>query len=322
MKKLSNKNNIYRKIFLAISTLLIGLFIVLMSEFFMYVGFIKNNTGIGINFFVMLSILVITIFRLIINKFEKRHVEILFRINKLIFYTLIFTFVILLFLEYFMYPNFVYSKFSLDLLGIIPVIFVSFYLWVIGFWKSSYASSKKLPIAIELLFYVICMVLLNSLNITFQDAMKKNVFIVKHINYNYFQKMNEQWGLSYRYLMFVKENTEEHSSIVVPPQTIIWYATGNVGIVRYFLYPRIITSSGYTFGKFSDYYNYDYVLLSWGEWPDGNKNDYGWPKEKIAAEKIIYWNDTTNSIRTEYKNYDPSDKENYKGWGIIKIKKL
>lgn len=321
MKKLSKEKNIYRKIFLAISLLFVGLFTVLLSEFFMYVGFIKNNTGISINFFVALSILVITIFRLIINKFNKRHVGILFRINKLLFYTLIFIFVILLFLEYFMYPNFVYSKFSLDLLGVIPVIFVSFYLWIIGFWKLSYISNKKFPIATELLFYIICMISLNSLNTTFQDAIKKNVFIVKHIDYNYFQKMNEQWGLSYRYLLFVKENTEENSSIVIPPQTTIWYATGNAGIVRYFLYPRILASPGYTFGKFSDYYNYDYVLISWGEWPDGNKNDYGWPKEKINAEKIIYWDDTTNSTRTEYKNYDPSDKENYKGWGIIKIKK-
>jgi|GEM_PF-4144392 len=321
MKKLSKTNNIYEKLFLVISLLLVGLFTVLLSEFFMYVGFIKNNTGISINFFVVLSVIIITIFRLIISKFNKKHVGIVFRLNKLIFYTLIFIFVILLFLEYLMYPNFVYSKFNLDLQGAVPVLFVSFYLWIIGFWKLSYTLDKKLPITIELLFYAICMILINSLNITFQDAMKKNVFIIKHIKYNYFQKMNEQWGLSYRYLMFVKANTEENSSIVIPPQTMIWYATGNAGIVRYFLYPRIIASTGYTFGKFFDYYNYDYVLISWGEWPDGNKNDYGWPKEKINAEKIIYWDDATNLIKTEYKNYDPSDKENYKSWGIIKIKK-
>lgn len=322
MKKLLKRKSTFKNLFFVVCFLFIGIFFVLLSEFVMYVGFIKNNIGIEVKFIVFFSILLAIMFRLITNRFDKKYLDKFFCINNLLLCVFTILFICLFIIENVKYPNFVYSQFSLDLFGLTPIIFISYILWLIGFWRLSFCKvNSKLSFTEELIFYVIGVALINPLNVTFQDAIKKNIFIAKHLNFNYEQKINEQWGLSYRYLMFVKANTEENSLILIPPQTMIWYATGNAGVVRYFLYPRQVHGTGDIYDKLLDPYSYDYILLAWGEWINGKKEEYGWPKEKIVAEKIIYWDDKTNSSITEYTNYDPNDKKNYKAWGIIKIKK-
>ncbi len=116
----------------------------------------------------------------------------------------------------------------------------------------------------------------------------------------YDKKMGYYWGFFYDYMLFVKENTPENSTIIVPPQESPWFMTGNIGLVRYFLYPRNFIQG--TYDKPLDIDSADYVMLAWGEWKENDMSRYGWPKVKVDAEETILLNGDKN-------------------WGILKIKK-
>jgi hypothetical protein len=170
-------------------------------------------------------------------------------------------------------------------------------------------------IAIFLILPIVFMV--NFVNVL-DSAIGSDIFVLTHLDYSYNDKMRESWGLYYDYIKFVKENTPENASILVPPQQTPWLSTGNVGLDRYFLYPRILVNGGVDasdgLGK------YDYVLLVWGEWNGADKNSYGWPREKIKTDKIIYFDPATKAVREKNENFDPMLLPTSGAWGIIKLR--
>ena len=181
--------------------------------------------------------------------------------------------------------------------------------------KINYKSS--LPKFI--IFTILTIILVEMLAKTVDAAMYSNVYILTHLNSSYDYKMAERWGVYYDYIKFVKENTEEDSSILIPPQALPWYSTGNAGLDRYFLYPRLLGNGSYD-GSI-DFDKYDYVMLVWGEWNDAPRERYGWPKMKVRAEKVIYFNPETKQTKEVGGNYNPKDSSIEGVWGIIKIKK-
>lgn len=122
------------------------------------------------------------------------------------------------------------------------------------------------------------------------------------------------------YYKFIVNNTPQDSTILVPPQTSPWLTVGNVGYIRYFLYPRNIVSGKIENNSFE---NIDYVLIAKGTWPASNENLYGWPKQRISAEKIIFFNmekNTTEFLDSPY--FDLNNDLSYKyRWGLIKLYK-
>jgi hypothetical protein len=179
--------------------------------------------------------------------------------------------------------------------------------------------SKKSYLITSLSFLLIFFSLFSLLDRTLKEALEKNVYVIKNISDSYDQKMLKQWGFFYKYMMFVRENTERNSTILVPPKELPWLSTGNVGLVRYFLYPRNLRSGDRD--NLPEKINYDYVFLDWGEWPNADKNSYGWPKVPVKAEEIIYMDEKDNTVEIVNSDYKPNSKENYEAWGIIKIKK-
>jgi hypothetical protein len=159
--------------------------------------------------------------------------------------------------------------------------------------------------------------MVNFVNVL-DSAIGSDIFVLTHLDYSYSDKMRESWGLYYDYIEFVKENTPENALILVPPQQTPWLSTGNVGLDRYFLYPRILVNGELNISK--DLEKYDYVLLVWGEWNGADKNSYGWPREKIMADKIIYFNPATRKAREKSENFDPMLLPASGAWGVIKLK--
>lgn len=149
------------------------------------------------------------------------------------------------------------------------------------------------------------------------------LFILRNINLDNDSKMGMKIGkLPYDYTMFIKDNTSPNSTILIPPQGYPWDKTGNVGYLRYLLFPRSLIN-GNEKDSSVDINNVDYVLIDYGE---TNVSEYGytnvWPKFNINGEYIIYWDPTTQ--RTWQDNsgvYKYSMNDKNERWGIIKIKK-
>lgn len=160
---------------------------------------------------------------------------------------------------------------------------------------------------------------LKNFSLTSQRIVKSNIYILINKNASYDEKMFESWHFFYKYMKFIKDNTPESSFVAIPPPLRPWLSEGNSVLVRYFLFPRYIVTIEDESGRkvVPDYY-----IISKGIWKASKDDDYGWPKEKIEAEEIIYLNDTDFSTKV-VKNvvYDPELKENKYGWGLIKVKK-
>lgn len=306
--------------FVIIPYFYLGVFLMLLVESFTYIGFIKKHFFIDSSYIFIFSIVIAITYLFVKRSGEEKLLQRFFKVNKIIFSTTILSSFILFIIEYANFPNYIFSKIHVNIDNISRIIFLSSALWLIDWLRTkSKTMSKKSYLITSLSFLLIFFSLFSLLDKTFKEALEKNVYVIKNINDNYDQKMLKQWGIFYSYMMFVKNNTEEDSTMLIPPQTWTWYKTGNVGLVRYFLYPRKLGNGDYD--KLPDLKNYDYIFLAWGELPNGNKDDYGWPKVKIDSEKIIYWDEKSNSVKAVNSKYDPADKENYKAWGIIKVKK-
>jgi hypothetical protein len=151
-----------------------------------------------------------------------------------------------------------------------------------------------------------------------QTVIYSDVNILSHINASYDFKMRELWGGYYDYIKFVKENTPSNASIIVPPQMFPWPSIGNVGLDRYFLFPRNLVNGSLN-GPI-DISSCNYVMLVWGE-GGSDKNTYGWPKVPIKAEKVIYFDPATHTIVEHLGNFDSKMVSASNAWGLIKINK-
>jgi len=61
---------------------------------------------------------------------------------------------------------------------------------------------------------------------------------LKDINASYDEKMRRKWGWYYDFICFIKENTPEDASILLPPQNSRYPKIGNLSFNGYFLVPR------------------------------------------------------------------------------------
>lgn len=184
-------------------------------------------------------------------------------------------------------------------------------------------NSKKITNIINyflwtILFVVIVQFAIKDFKII-QDG--RPIYIIKNFSLDYDSKMKFKIGkLPYEYTMFIKNNTPENATILIPPQAYPWNKTSNAAYLRYFLYPRKLINGNEKDTKV-DLNIIDYVLVDYGE---TNVSQYGytnvWPKFNVKGKYVIYWDPLTNKSVTDvsgvYK-YNANDKDEI--WGIIKL---
>lgn len=240
-------------------------------------------------------------------------------------------YIILSILESMNYNNYVFSRFHLDIPSLYDFFFVNVTMFTIIFLvdklddlqisKFKERVRAKAMVTILTLIVVICAFyyvlnnatqVLNSISINFS-------YITTHMNNSYDQKMSYYWGFFYDYSQFVKNNTQRDSIIVIPPMVAPWSDLGNGVLIDYFLYPRKVINGGlYSLPETS----FDYIMVARGKSTWGiNDSEYGWPKQKIKTDEVIYFDQKENKITTVVGDYDPVTGNNYGGWGLIKIKK-
>jgi hypothetical protein len=124
----------------------------------------------------------------------------------------------------------------------------------------------------------------------------------------------------YNFTQFINKNTPESATVLIPPRGFPWPQTGNVGYIRYFIYPREI-AKGKEYEPAHDYESkrIDYVLIAWGETPTTSHGfTHGWPKFDVEAEYILYLN-KDGGVTKKPGNYVYDEHKNNKYWGLIKI---
>jgi hypothetical protein len=184
---------------------------------------------------------------------------------------------------------------------------------------------NKVKKIVSVLFYGIIILVLGQYAIKDFNIVKYNrpFFILKNINLSYDKKMEMVVGkVPYDFALFIKSNTPEDSTILIPPQGFPWSQTSNVEYLRYFLYPRNLINGNEKDSKV-DIRRVDYVLIDYGE---TNISQYGftniWPKFNVNSEYIVYWNPLDGTTRkVDNGKYVYKSDQNTEEWGIIKIKK-
>jgi len=196
---------------------------------------------------------------------------------------------------------------------------------IVGLWfiASKYTNKIRLSFSISLimLLFLSSLVVYHTEQILATDY-KTTAQVFLNMNTNFEDRITYRFGgASYfgwiwPYTQFIKRRTSENSSIIIPPQSPTWKMEGNVGFLRWFLYPRKLINISLD-SAVTD--QADYALIALGECDEG---DCGWPKINIPAEKIEYIVLIDRETQEETIITDRAytlNKDEFK-WGIIKLR--
>ena len=217
---------------------------------------------------------------------------------------------IFIFMEAIFYPNFVFSRFHINLES--TSLFIGLLLWprAIG-----YLSKQSFFIVISCFLSILYIV--PALQKTLISGLTKNKNEISHLNKTYDEKMAEEYGPSYYYYKFVTENTPSNAKIIIPPQATPWIRTGNALLSRYFLGTRVLINGEYD--QIVNLKDIDYVMIS-SETVNSGSPYKLWPEFKIKSKEVIVFNPVTKTISI-LSTFDPKYFSDNKLWGLIKITK-
>jgi len=295
--------------------LLISLaFISLGIETCSYFGFLSKYIWVDSKFFLVLALFSTTF---MLGEKPNALDDLVFRVNFIVFPSSVVLYILMQYLESSHFPNYIFSTYHIQLVNFLYIVLLSLVLFYISKLPRQKSFFLNTPLFKLVIVFIFTMVLLDGAVMIMKVVVPNDIYILSHLNASYDFKMKERWGIYYDYIKFVKANTPGNASILVPPQKFPWPSSGNVGLDRYFLFPRNLRNGSYN--EPIDLSKYDYVLLVWGE-EGGVKSDYGWPKIFIKAEKIIYFDPITCAVTEKIENYNPKLVPASGSWGIIKVK--
>lgn len=304
--------------------LYLSVFSILMAaiETYKYPGFIfKHFNFLPMIFYVITGIAIIAIKLYPPPTPEKSLLAMMFRL--LAIYSIILTGVFYI-LETTTYPNFIFTNLHVHLDGLqilTGMLFVYFALSNLmhRHYVAILNSTYLLAISSLLINYAI----INTLDVT--KLIKKEVKAMQIPARNDEEKNELGWGTIYKYAQMLKKATPEDTIIAMPPAQNHWLYSGNLVLMRYFLYPRTLvnikeTSDTSTLLELPTQ-EYDYVALIWGESNERDTSPYGWPKTRISADYIEYFDLSNKTInRLDAKEFIPAYLDQ-PVWGVIKHKK-
>ena len=181
---------------------------------------------------------------------------------------------------------------------------------------------QKKIIRIQLSIIVAFLLIENLVFLEPKILLKNLYFILKNPYLSYEQKMRYQVGdLFYDYTSFIKHNTPETATILIPPQAYPWPQTGNPGYLRYFLYPRkLVSGKEYEAGVDLSSGKIDFVLIAKGESQlVGENTSYGWPKFSVSADTLVFFEKDLGG--RQFKDNYVFSEAMAERWGLIKLRK-
>lgn len=221
------------------------------------------------------------------------------------------------------YTNYVLTAYRIHLGGLISIPLFSLSL----FWAEKVKNSLPkvfLPKPKNIIYFALVILAayfsVRNLAASANTSLIGNLYVFFHPTSSYDEKMYYQWGDFYRYMVFIKTNTPENAKIVIPPEQEPWLArTGDIQLVRAFLYPRqLIQYSQIIILDLRSLEPGTYIMVSWGDRECNTDDCHGWPKQTIAAKKIIYKDPNSSGVIETKENF-VYEKDDYKYvYGLIK----
>lgn len=254
-------------------------FILTLIESFIYYGITRNIFHIDIK----LIIIIYFILFLLANKQSQKWKTIL-RFNKLILIpSVVFIFIALNYADMRNYTGYVFGTYHIHPQNLLLTSIFVTCLQSLSYYHLSLNQLKK-NIFPSILGIVVSYALISvGINSTWIIASNYN-YLVRPDLRSYDARMEAVWGDFYKYIQFVRDNTESNSTIAHPPQVNPWQMEGNQLVSRYFLYPRQLNST------MDDFYpaisKSDWLMISNGT-PRFYPADFeGFPSEPIALSDI------------------------------------
>jgi len=152
-----------------------------------------------------------------------------------------------------------------------------------GSWWRVFRKVRLLALVVGIMVWVAS----SNIMQTGRSAISDLRFILKNPSLSYDQKMEIRWGVSYKFLNFVRGRTPPTSVMVRPPSQIKpWWTVGNELLIYYFLYPRRLL---HTDGRgIESNQTITHVLVAWGSWWVPDPRRWGWPKFAVNGKRFIH----------------------------------
>jgi hypothetical protein len=298
------KNNLFIHFLLGISVA-ISLTVAIL-ESFTYFGYFFKHFSLPVLALYASSIFIVILLRKIIPTSQ-----VLTSTIKITTLAAITSLIILSIVEALTFPNFIFAHTHLNLLSYPYLVFLLLSYYSISLYKSKtmleILSRILLLLGISLYLFLNVPKVITGIYKGFRE-------IIASPTASYDDKMKLAYGDFYSAMRHVQDLTPNDAIIAIPPQENPWLTEGNGALVRYFVYPRQLTHiETKTYDVAPTHY-----LIAKGSWNVADKSKYGWPKEKIKANRI--WEFKNDGTVVEYSHdYDPStDKWD---WGLIEVAK-
>lgn len=321
---------LFRIIQLAFPYFIVVTYTCLLLETVTYPGFLRKFIFLNATWVAMLVIAMGVVVVLSLPKKTNQDgllLDLTFTVNRLLVPALLFVYFLITIEETTHFPNYVFSTFHIH-----PAHFgllIAFNLALVCLdvfrpWRHKILEfilrQRTWP---DTLFMVIVPLAIlfgfKQLILAGQTVLEYNSFLLLNPLASYETKLSHKVS-DYPFFAFVAASTPADSVIVVPPQQSPWLTSGNVGYIRHFLYPRKVVQGTLESWPLPD--SAEYVLIAKGEWPVADQSLYGWPKARIPAEKIWYFDpQSKHAYESNATVFDPALAENSERWGLIKIQK-
>ncbi|EKE12713.1 MAG: hypothetical protein ACD_13C00144G0018 [uncultured bacterium] len=304
-------------IFMFLPVFILFTYALLFLETVKYPGFIGNHFLIDAKVY-----FAITIVFLIFSDAKSNFAGFVLRVNRLILIPLSLIYLGFSLLEGAHFTNYVLSTFKFHLDGLVLVVLFSLSIYLVDKFKNTIPRTfgKLGPIYAAMIF-LITFFMVKNITYAANTGISRNSYILFHLRSSYDDKMFYEWGVFYRFMVFVKNNTPQDATIIIPPMEDPWLmGSGNDHFVRAFLYPRKLIQEPKIIPDIKAFGPNTYILITWGK--EACKPDpecHGWPRQEIAAKRIIYKDpDSTNVIETRENSVYKLEDDKYV-YGIIEL---
>ena len=295
---------------------------ILLTLFVLFLDTLKYPGFVGKHFLIdgRLCAALVLLF-LLISATKSKYLKLVLKLNTLVLILVTAAYLGFSFIEAVHFPNYVLSTYHFSLDGLGFLFLFSFSLFLIHRIRVKKAIVKSKNIGYLILVFFVAYVFMANTGASITAALKEDFYVFTHLGETYDQKMYFRWKGFYNYMLFVKNNTPEDASIVIPPQIAPWWTrSGNLKLVTSFLYPRKIIQ--YDTKLIPDPKSLPpdtYIMIAWGEWECDIQGCKGWPEQVIKTKEAIFKDPNSTGVKEIRQNftYDPEDTSN--PFGLLRM---
>jgi hypothetical protein len=285
-------------------------------------------------------LLAISLFSFLIIFVQNLHQQIVYsdltklilQLNKLAIIPLLLVNYLLISLDLYYYPNYVYSHFHINSSNLQLILSFNVFILLLQLLQKSPIVAKfiwqrfNFRSTINILFLLaVVKFALPDIQLVSSWMYEAGIRVIRTMDLSWEERFvflnggEKSTGWITYYTNFINKHVAERGVIFIPPQKEAWQMEGNPYYMRWFIYPRYTVQSQDIEAPIPA--EAEYILIDNGAWP--GMEEYGWPRMFIPAaqiEKMVFIDrDTREETVVIGQDYDPATMS-YK-WGVIQLKR-